>query len=116
MKGPNWTPECVEQVRAWLIEVAKRGETTTFKETAAHAPVCGAKWPRYAALYHNLYKVSAGEHKEGRPLLTAVLIRADGGVPAGFCGMARGVGKLTGADCLAFWCEEIKRVHEFWRP
>ena len=115
MKGPNWTPECVEQIRSWLVEVAKRGGMTTYGETSAHAPACDAKWPRYSRLHNNLYKVSAHEHKEGRPLLTAIVTKKDGHVGEGFHGMAEDVGKRTGGNRLLFWCEEVKRVHEYWQ-
>ena len=103
MEG-KWTPECVEAVRAWLIQVAQHRALTTYGETAANAPICGAVGPKFTALNGNLFKVSEGEHLEGRPLLTAVVVRRlDGEVGGGFYDMARAVGKHTGRDDLAFW-------------
>ena len=114
MEG-KWTPECVEAVRAWLIDVAQRGAVTTYGETAARAPICGAVSPHFSALNGYLFKVSQDEHLEGRPLLTAVVVHSmDGVVGGGFYKMARELGKHTGGDDLAFWVEELNRVHAYW--
>ena len=114
MEG-KWTPDCVEAVRAWLIQVAQRRALTTYGETAASAPICGAAVPHFSALNGNLFKVSQTENLEGRPLLTAVVVRSlDGEVGSGFYDMARAVGKHTGHDDLAFWVEELNRVHAYW--
>lgn len=115
MTGSNWTPECVEQVRAWLISVAQRGGMTTYKETARNAPACDASEPPFTQLFPNLFEVSRSEHEQGRPLLTAIVVRKwDGEVGNGFYGMARDVGKHTGAGNRAFWLAEVERVHGHW--
>ena len=113
-KGISPTPTCVEQVRAWLIEVARRGGMTTYEETAASAPACDARRPRWTRLHPNLYEVSRSEHEQGRPLLTAIVVRKDCQVGDGFYRMARCVGKHEGTDDLAFWLAEVRRVHDYW--
>ena len=113
-KGVCPNPACVEQVRAWLIEVARRGGMTTYEGTAVKAPACDAHARRYTRLHPNLYEVSRSEHEQGRPLLTAVVVRKDGRVGDGFYRMARCVGKHEGTDDLAFWLAEVRRVHDYW--
>ena len=113
MKGP-WTSVCVEQVRAWLLLVAQRCGMTTYEETSKYAPACDATPPRYRRIFGNLYEVSRSEHEQGRPLPTAIVTKKDGLVGPGFHRMAWCVGKHTGVSNLAFWLEEVQRVHDYW--
>jgi len=66
-----------------------------------------------------LDEIERCEDAEGRPMISALVVRADTDVPgAGFFKCARELGKLSGPDKeesrLAFWCDEVKRVYGYW--
>ena len=59
--------------------------------------------------------VNRAEHAAGRPLLSAVVIAKDTGMPGeGFFTCARNLKRYAGRDDLAYWVEELRRVHDYW--
>lgn len=62
-----------------------------------------------------LDQISEGEHANGRPLLSAVVIHVQDNMPGnGFFAMARRVGRFAGGDELQFWLAEINAVWQQW--
>ena len=59
---------------------------------------------------------SAEEHRQGRPLLTAVVVISASGLPeAGFFDLAKSVGRMAAdEDRMAYFVRELKAVHDFW--
>ncbi len=62
-----------------------------------------------------LYDINRQEMKEGRPLLTAVVVRKDTLKPGrGFFRFAREEGLLLFGDKNTFYLRERGRVHDYW--
>ena len=66
-----------------------------------------------------LDEINHCEAREGRPMISAVVVRQDTDVPGhGFFECARELGKLSGVDNeevrLTFFCEELSRVYAQW--
>jgi hypothetical protein len=62
-----------------------------------------------------LDEANHAEHAAGRPLLSAVVIAKDTGMPGeGFFTCARNLRRYAGRDDLAYWVEELRRVHDYW--
>lgn len=62
-----------------------------------------------------LDEVNRRECAVGRPMLSAVVIGKETTMPdsGGFL-CARDLRKYSGRDALAFWLEELRRVHDYW--
>lgn len=108
----------MEDLRAYLIEVAKNEDTVTYGEVAHHFGKT-IKGNHDITLWSALLEeISHTENAEGRPLLSALVVRADDGLPGGgFYPMARAAGRyggLTPKDKVEFAVNEIKRLHEYW--
>jgi hypothetical protein len=59
--------------------------------------------------------INAEEVDVGRPLLSAVVVRQDSGIPgAGFFKSAREMCSRDDATDQEFWQAEIGRVHDYW--
>ena len=99
-----------------LRRVANRQEMTTY---GAIAPLAGLDMNNPAdrdAMRRLLGDISTHEHRNGRPLLTAVVVHKQDNVPGhGFFELAQQLGLLRPeADQLAFFCREVARVHAQW--
>lgn len=107
----GYTTDDLIKVRAVLIEVASARDTISYSGLAERADVDFnhrmANDRRQLGLL--LGDVSRQEYAQGRPLLTAVVVRKDTGEPGdGFLG-------LEGfPETREFWETELKRVHDFW--
>ena len=63
-----------------------------------------------------LGEISLFEHKNGRPLLSVVVLYRDDNMPGqGFFRLARELGVYAGKDDIAFFVRELKRVHAYWK-
>lgn len=66
-----------------------------------------------------LGEISENEHRQGRPMLSALAVKVNEGVPGpGFFECARGLGVLKGnsaADERRFWEEQKTAVYETWQ-
>lgn len=105
-----------EQVAAFLRRVARARATTTYAEVAAVAGLTTGDPASRDRIARLLAAINAGEHTEGRPLLSAVVVFAGQRRPgAGFFRCARDLGRLpeSGAP-LAFWLAELQRVYAQW--
>jgi len=62
-----------------------------------------------------LGEISECEHNQGRPLLSAIVIRKDTGMPGeGFFKLARQLNKFQGQDEQNFWKNELQAVYGTW--
>lgn len=62
-----------------------------------------------------LGEISTYEHEQGHPMLSAVVVLNDSGLPGtGFFTLAGDLGKFDGTDDLAFFAGELRRVHDHW--
>src|SRR6266536_1288027 len=92
-----------ERVRQFLIERAKNGNPVRpFTATITYGDLCAAidpeqdyfKWPRFRGIGKVLGRVSTFEHRQGRPMLSALVVQA-GTLHAGdgFAGLGRDLGE-----------------------
>lgn len=110
-EGPHIAPALYDR----LHEIARQGDMVYYSEIApllgidTGDPYFGARVGRV------LDEVNHAEHAAGRPLLSAVVIAKDTGMPGeGFFTCARDLRRYAGRDDLAYWVEELRRVHDYW--
>ena len=98
-----------------LARIAARRAVTNYSEIA---PLVGLDMEREddrRQIGVLLDEISTHEHRQGRPLLSAVVTHKDGIPGKGFFKLVRDLGLLRpGQDATAFWAEELKRVHDQW--
>ena len=100
-----------------LIEVAKNTDTVTYEEIREIAGVGSFDSPGNRVLIGAiLEQLSAHEHNEGRPLLSAVVILKDENIPGeGFFTLAKKLELMDEeGDRLGFFVRELGRVHDYW--
>lgn len=77
----------------------------------------GNRWANETG--HLLGEICDFEHRNSRPMLSALVIRADIGIPGdGFFEKARELGKLkskSNHDEKMFWIDELKAVYDSWK-
>lgn len=97
--------------RSYLIDVAKASATTTYGEVGKLIDLI----PRSVGLAI-LEPISRYEQRDGRPMLTALVVNAETRIPGiTFFDLAREYGRLTNQSEVEFWHEECTRVYEYWR-
>ena len=92
-----------------LIAVARRGETVNYSDIVSLAD-------GYPQLFRILDRINRHEHQGGRPLLSAVVVGAEGIPGRGFFELARELGLYVGDGKAEYWSEELERVHRWWAP
>jgi hypothetical protein len=98
-----------------LRAVARSGQWMTEYAVAPIAGINPASQHLAAELETVLDAINRAENAEGRPLLTAVVVIKETGMPgSGFFAYARELGLHTGSDDRAFWESELQRVHDYW--
>lgn len=99
-----------------LIAVAQSEGCISYREIA---PLGGLRLESPAdrnELAGILGEISKYEDQNGRPMLSAVVIRQDPALPGeGFFKLARELGLYRGGDKTEFHIAELRRVHEYWR-
>jgi hypothetical protein len=105
-----------QNVYAKLVEVARRADIILYSELAPTAGLSTTN-PHFASLMAEvLDEINLFELKAGRPLLSAVVVAKETGMPgAGFFNLPRKLGLQSQGD-LEFWALELKRVHAQWAP
>lgn len=77
--------------------------------------------PMDSKFYRILDSISRREHGQGRPLLTALVVRRGYSISGpGFFDLARQLGKLEYFDVdaparVTFWVDEVRRVWDYWK-
>ncbi len=103
--------------RQALISAARDRGTVKYIEIVqiAGLPTSGNVMSR--ELGQVLGEISEDEHLDGRPMLSAAAIGADGAPGGGFFGLARLLGKLDDSpdNEQRFWISELKSVHDHWQ-
>jgi len=99
-----------------LKEVARASQTITYGEIAPMANLNMESQADRNEIGRILGAISEREHAEGRPLLSAVVVLSEIGYPGkGFFTLAQELGVHDGSDDLAFFVQELRRVHEYWQ-
>lgn len=111
----------VPELRDFLIETAGHGNCVTYAEVAERFGYNLKTQAGRNALSDDLGRISYGEHEAGRPMLSAVVVRAQGGFPTGapgqgFFNLATEIGaQELGVDDVTFFSAELQRVYEQWQ-
>jgi hypothetical protein len=101
-------------VRAQLIDTARRQKTVSYTdvEKKVNDPRLRSK---SEAMDELLGEISGDEHKAGRPLLSAIVVRKDKSLPIpgpGFYKLAKALGSMVQGDTKeSFWKAELLRVN-----
>lgn len=100
-----------------LVETAKQGGTVSYSQIAPLAGLDMSNPADRTRMGDILDEISRYEHSKGRPLLSAVVIRANLGQPGqGFYSLANELGLYDGRTReLEFFVSELNRVHDYWR-
>ena len=102
-------------IRDYLIRIAHRHEKIQYKPLGKRFHL---NW-RSRSLSQVLRDISAFEYRQGRPMLTAIVVRATGkekGFPGrGFTELAERLGKKgRSVDSKAFAAAEQNEVYAYW--
>ena len=103
-----------DEARAAMIEVARRGRTMSYTELVQKITSCYLE-PRDSRLAHMLGEISTEEDREGRGLLTVVVVHKTGDMKPGpgFFELAECLGRDV-SDAERCWVEESRKVYEVW--
>ncbi len=104
-----------EELYTRLQAVAREQRTAAYSEVAPVAGVDTAN-PHFAAvLGAMLDEINRVEAGNGRPLISAVVIGKETGMPGqGFFKCARDLRRYDGKDDLAYWLTELRQVFDYW--
>ena len=104
-----------QSIHERLKTVARAGQTTHYSDIAPLAGLDMSSEVDRIRIAQILDGISRGEHEQGKPLLSAVVILKDENVPgSGFFDLAGDLGLYAGGDDLLFWVSELRRVHDHW--
>ena len=99
-----------EIVREKLIEVARQRNLITYSEVAR---LVGTSPVSVGPLI--LDRINRREHKEGRPLLSALVVKKDTRGPgSGFYELASSLGLYNNKGRLEYWQQKVQKVYDFW--
>ena len=94
-----------------LQEVARERILTNYTEIGL---LVGLE-PHNSVLWGMLDDINHYEHREGRHMLSAVVISQAENIPgSGFFECARNLGLFQGGNELLFWINELNRVWDYW--
>jgi hypothetical protein len=106
------------QIYRRLTEVAAAQSTVPYSELAECFGLDMSNPDDRIQLGAMLDEINHAEHEAGRPMISAVVVHAQEGVPgAGFFVCARELSVLktrNRQDELAFFVKELRRVHDHW--
>jgi hypothetical protein len=101
-----------------LVEVARAEGLISYGEVADLAGLDMGNPADRTEISWLLDEINKHEAQYERPMLSAVVVRADTQMPGqGFFVCARDIGRLPASDSieeLAFWAKEVKVVHSYW--
>jgi hypothetical protein len=115
-----------ERVHQYLIEErAKKAEPDhPFQATITYMDLCQAidpeqhywSYPRFRGIGKVLGRISAFEHQQGHPLLSALVVHAgDYQAGPGFAGLARDLGyQIQPGQERSFWRSHVEKVVRYW--
>ena len=94
-----------------LVARARQGRVAYYDEIQHHAGLDMESPADREEIGRLLGEISEFEHKNGRPLLSAIVIAKGEGRPGrGFFNLARSLGLLEDQDEDSFWAMEVGRV------
>jgi hypothetical protein len=107
-----------EAIYRKLVGIAKSEALITYGEVAELAGLDMGNPADRTEISGLLDEINKHEARYKRPMLSAVVVRADTQMPGpGFFVCAQDIGRLSTNDSieeLAFWAKEVKVVHNYW--
>ena len=107
------------QIYERLKEAAGNGELITYEQVATIVDLSLEDSNGHNEIFRFLKDITSYEYREGRPLLSVLVVLADKGLPGEeFFNLARQLGVYHGRIELEdneFFEKEKKRVYEFWK-
>ena len=104
-----------DEMRQLMIETARRGQLITYSELCAELKTAYLHYhsPQIVKL---LDEIGAIEHEAGRPILPAVVVGKQSGIPgAGYFRIAGEQPDAEGsADPKAMWEADLQVVFDYW--
>ena len=101
-----------------LIDIAAAQSTAPYSDLADLLGLDMSSPDDRLRIGEMLDEINHSEHEAGRPMISSVVVHSQEGLPgAGFFVCARELGALTTRnrqDELAFFVEELRRVHDYW--
>jgi hypothetical protein len=100
-----------------IVAAARLGRTLTYGDLAEVTAFPRTGTNMGVELGHLLGEICEDEHKQGRPLLSAIVVTQKGVPGPGFFKLARHLGRLSGSSPeaeAAFWMAERDAVHKTW--
>lgn len=108
-----------QTVYSLLVEAARCRRTVTYKEIAGIMGLLPSGNYMGVETGHLVGEISEDEHRNGRPMLSALVVHSTDGMPGkGLYTLARGLGKLQEATRdgeLRFWETEKAAVYAAWQ-
>jgi hypothetical protein len=98
-------------------QAANEGKTITYSDVGSRIGLDMANEGERFKLGQLLDEVSRHEHAQGRPLLSVVVVHADGDTRPGdgFFVLARELGKFAGGDKDEFFFAELESTYAAWK-
>lgn len=103
-----------------LLELARAGRLTTYSDITPLAGLSVADDADRDRMSDLLGEILKHEVREGRPLLTAIVVHRgnDNNPGEGFFAISGELGRFSGSrDALArleFWVRQVQNVHRYW--
>lgn len=99
-----------------LVEAASRRQTVSYTAAGAWVGLSMESPAHRQRLGQILDRVNLHEHEAGRPLLSALVVYADTGIPGrGFFDLATRLGHhRPGDDDVLYWTWECERLYAEW--
>jgi len=105
-----------EKIYDRLKQTAKAGLVTTYSEIAPLAGLDMGRQDDRNKIAEILGEISTHEHRQGRPMLSVVVIHKENNIPGqGFFTLARELGLFGDDNEFMFFVRELRRVHDFWK-
>lgn len=99
-----------------LKDVARSGQIAYYSDVAPLVNLDMSQPPDREEIGRLLGEISESEHRQDRPLLSAVIISREGNRPGdGFFTLARSLRLHPGGDDTAYWIAEVQRVWDYWK-
>jgi hypothetical protein len=104
-----------ERVYDTLVATARERKLITYTELGQAADLDVSDSGQLDQLVRVLDGIALADIRANRPLLAAVVIRADRGTPSkGFFDFAKKHGLMKRQDDMGFFATELKRVYDAW--
>jgi hypothetical protein len=104
-----------DRVYEKLVATARGRQLVTYTDLGKAADLDVSDRQQLDHLVKILDRIAIADIKSGRPLLVAVVIRADRGTPSkGFFDFAKQHGLMKRQDEVGFFSNELGRVYDAW--